>query len=160
MAKGMDGDGFKHSKEGIRIFIRESLRFFEGAGFQHDEASTVVCQGASQDHLPLLILFSQSLEMGLSMEKSFSLAFRPILANDHKLHTCMDLLSLSVEGKVPLGHRRAEKWPPQTVGVRNESGGTPGETRPILGIVDGLPVCVAAFNIMPPAYAVLTGFPT
>lgn len=82
----MDFYTFEDTEANIRVFLYERLSFFKRISVDDDQASSPVCQGASEHDPTLGVERFQAREVLRSMELPFCLSIRTVEAKNDKFH--------------------------------------------------------------------------
>lgn len=82
----MDFDTFEDTMDSVGVFAGKPLGFFQGVGFDNDEAPGFVGQRTCQDNASLGAQRREICQVGGPMDLSFVLPVGTIESQDHKFH--------------------------------------------------------------------------
>lgn len=140
----MDLNPFEHAMNGIGIGAGKLFGFFSACKLQDHKAARLVRQGTGKQDAPFFIQTLQVGQMGWSVDGSFRLSLRTIIADNDEGHIASALLMLNTYTLGLL--RMVEQW----LNICD---------RRSVVILDGAAIFVAGCQFVPPPDFFLAEFP-
>src|SRR5256885_2049968 len=82
LREGMDFVAGEDALGDVGIACRERFGFFQGVGFDDDQAAGAVGEWPGEDHFASLVQRVHSLKVGLTVQLALSLAVRAVIPDD------------------------------------------------------------------------------